>query len=70
MARISTSTTSGPATSTACALCASRVATVDQGNPDGTLDLVYVTEDERHVHEAFDMVVLSVGLEPSKGTAS
>jgi heterodisulfide reductase subunit A-like polyferredoxin len=45
----------------------SRVAKVDQG-PDGTLDLVYVTEDERHVHEQFDMVVLSVGLEPSKGT--
>ena len=43
-----------------------RVAKVDQG-PDGTLDLVYETEDERHVHEAFDMVVLSVGLEPSKG---
>ena len=28
---------------------------------DGQLDLVYVTEDERHVHELFDMVVLSVG---------
>jgi heterodisulfide reductase subunit A-like polyferredoxin len=45
----------------------SRVARVD-GNPDGTLDLVYVTEDERHRHETFDMVVLSVGLEPSRGT--
>ncbi len=45
----------------------SRVAKVDRG-ADGQLDLVYVTEDERHVHEAFDMVVLSVGLEPSKGT--
>jgi len=45
----------------------SRVAKVDL-LPDGRLDLVYVTEDERHVHEAFDLVVLSVGLEPSKGT--
>ncbi|HHX65048.1 MAG TPA: FAD-dependent oxidoreductase, partial [Chloroflexi bacterium] len=45
----------------------SRVARVD-GNPDGSLDLVYVTEDERHLHETFDMVVLSVGLEPSRGT--
>ncbi len=44
-----------------------RVAKVDQG-ADGQLDLVYETEDEQHIHEAFDMVVLSVGLEPSKGT--
>ena len=45
----------------------SRVAKVDAG-PDGALDVVYVTEDDRLVHEPFDMVVLSVGLEPSKGT--
>ena len=45
----------------------SRVAKVDQG-PNNTLDLVYETEDERHVHEQFDMVILSVGLEPSQGT--
>jgi heterodisulfide reductase subunit A-like polyferredoxin len=43
-----------------------RVATVDEGS-DGTLDVVYVTEDERYTREAFDMVVLSVGLEPSQG---
>jgi heterodisulfide reductase subunit A len=45
----------------------SRVAKVNAG-PDGTLDVVYVTEDDRLMHESFDMVVLSVGLEPSKGT--
>ncbi len=45
----------------------SRVAKVDRRD-DGTLDVVYVTEDDRLIHEAFDMVVLSVGLEPSAGT--
>lgn len=45
----------------------SRVAKVNAG-PDGTLDVIYVTEDDRLLHEPFDMVVLSVGLEPSKGT--
>ena len=45
----------------------SRVAKVD-ANADGTLDVVYVTEDDRLVHEPYDMVVLSVGLEPSRGT--
>jgi heterodisulfide reductase subunit A-like polyferredoxin len=44
-----------------------RVAKVEQGQ-DGALDLVYQTEDERHVHEQFELVVLSVGLEPSRGT--
>ena len=44
-----------------------RVAKVDR-KENGTLDVVYQTEDEQHVHEEFDMVVLSVGLEPSKGT--
>ena len=44
-----------------------RAARVDRG-PDGTLDLVYQTDDEQHVHELFDLIVLSVGLEPSKGT--
>ena len=46
--------------------CPSRVAKVDR-NPDGTLDVVYTTEDDRLVHEPFDLVVLSVGLEPSRG---
>ncbi len=45
----------------------SRVAKVDR-RPDGALDVVYVTEDDRLVHEPFDLVVLSVGLEPSAGT--
>ncbi|MHB9032421.1 MAG: NAD(P)-binding protein [Anaerolineae bacterium] len=45
----------------------SRVAKVDR-NPDGTLDVVYVTEDDRLIHEPYDLVVLSVGLEPSRGT--
>ncbi|MBC7234406.1 MAG: FAD-dependent oxidoreductase [Chloroflexi bacterium] len=45
----------------------SRVAKVDR-NEQGALDVVYVTEDDRLIHETFDMVVLSVGLEPSKGT--
>jgi len=44
----------------------SRVAKVDR-LPDGSLDVVYTTEDDRLVHEAFDLVVLSVGLEPSRG---
>lgn len=45
----------------------SRVAKVDR-LPDGSLDVVYVTEDDRLRHECFDLVVLSVGLEPSQGT--
>jgi len=45
----------------------SRVARIDEG-ADGQLELLYVTEDERHVRAAFDLVVLSVGLEPSRGT--
>ncbi|NLG27209.1 MAG: FAD-dependent oxidoreductase, partial [Chloroflexi bacterium] len=45
----------------------SRVSTVTQG-PDGTLDVEYVTQDDQLVHEYYDLVVLSVGLEPSKGT--
>jgi heterodisulfide reductase subunit A-like polyferredoxin len=45
----------------------SRVATVDR-LPDGSLDVVYVTEDDQLRHECFDLVVLSVGLEPSRGT--
>jgi heterodisulfide reductase subunit A-like polyferredoxin len=44
-----------------------RVAKVDR-KENGALDVVYQTEDEQHIHEEFDMVVLSVGLEPSKGT--
>jgi len=46
---------------------ASRVATVDRQD-DGTLDVAYVAEDDDLLHEAFDLVVLSVGLEPSAGT--
>ena len=45
----------------------SRVAKVDQGT-NGSLDIVYATEDDRLVHEEFDMVVLSTGLEVSEGT--
>jgi len=45
----------------------SRVARIDEGE-NGQLDLLYVTEDEHYTREAFDLVVLSVGLEPSKGT--
>ena len=45
----------------------SRVAKVEK-LPDGTLSVTYTAEDDRLHHEAFDLVVLSVGLEPSKGT--
>jgi len=45
----------------------SRVAKVDRLE-DGTLDVAFVTEDDCLQHEAFDLVVLSVGIEPSKGT--
>jgi len=45
----------------------SRVARIDEG-ADGQLDVLYVTEDEHHIREAFDLVVLSVGLEASRGT--
>ncbi|MCD6519565.1 MAG: FAD-dependent oxidoreductase [Anaerolineae bacterium] len=44
-----------------------RVAKVDEGS-DGRLRVAYTTEDDRLIYEEFDMVVLSVGLEPSKGT--
>jgi heterodisulfide reductase subunit A-like polyferredoxin len=47
----------------------SRVAKVDR-NEDGTLKIYYVTEDDQLVTEDYDLVVLSVGLEPSKGTRS
>ena len=46
LARISTSTMSAPATSTACALCA-RAWPRWTARPNGTLDVVYQTEDEQ-----------------------
>ncbi len=45
----------------------SRVAKVER-LPDGRLDVTYTDEEDRPQHEAFDLVILSVGLEPSKGT--
>ncbi|MBN1401637.1 MAG: FAD-dependent oxidoreductase [Anaerolineae bacterium] len=44
-----------------------RVAKVEDG-PDGQLRVLYQTDDEQHLSELYDMVVLSVGLEPSTGT--
>ena len=43
----------------------SRVHTVTQADASGTLSLEYVTDDGRRLSEAFDMVVLSVGMEPA-----
>ena len=45
----------------------SRSAKVER-NAVGELEVVYATEEDRLVRESFDMVVLSVGLEPSQGT--
>ena len=50
----------------------SRVAKVDESTSDngssGKLRVTYVDERDQLTHEEFDMVVLSVGLEPSEGT--
>ncbi len=43
----------------------SRVHTITETDASGTLNLVYVTESGERVSEEFDMVVLSVGMEPA-----
>ena len=43
----------------------SRVHTITQADESGTLTLEYATDDGRRVNEDFDMVVLSVGMEPA-----
>ncbi len=43
----------------------SRVHSITEKDESGTLDLRYVTEAGEIVNEQFDMVVLSVGMEPS-----
>jgi heterodisulfide reductase subunit A len=44
----------------------SKVHSVTQVDESGTLELEYVSEDGQRIVEPFDMVVLSVGMEPSK----
>ena len=44
----------------------SRVHTITEIDETGTLNLVYVTESGERIEENFDMVVLSVGMEPAK----
>ncbi|MCF8104888.1 MAG: FAD-dependent oxidoreductase [Desulfohalobiaceae bacterium] len=44
----------------------SRVHSITRKDPSGTLELQYVTEDGRNQREEFDLVVLSVGMEPAK----
>ncbi len=44
----------------------SRLSSLERSFEDENLQLKFVTEDGRHEIEAFHMVVLSVGLEPSK----
>ncbi len=43
----------------------SKVHTITQADESGTLSLEYVTDDGRRITEDFDMVVLSVGMEPA-----
>lgn len=43
----------------------SRVHTITEIDKSGTLNLVYATEDSNRIAEDFDMVVLSVGMEPA-----
>ena len=43
----------------------SRVHTITQKDPDGTLELAYVTEAGEKQTETFDLAVLSVGMEPA-----
>ncbi len=43
----------------------SRIHSITQADESGTLNLEYVTEDGQRVVAPFDMVVLSVGMEPS-----
>ncbi len=44
----------------------SRVHTITEIDKSGTLNLVYVTETGERIEENFDMVVLSVGMEPAQ----
>ncbi len=43
----------------------SRVHTITQADSSGTLQCAYVTEKGENVNEEFDLVVLSVGMEPA-----
>ena len=43
----------------------SRVHTITEADESGTLMLSYVTESGQRINEAFDMVVLSIGMEPA-----
>jgi heterodisulfide reductase subunit A2 len=43
----------------------SRVHTIDQADASGTLTLSYVSDEGALIDEEFDMVVLSVGMEPA-----
>jgi heterodisulfide reductase subunit A len=45
----------------------SRIVEVEEHGPSAALGVKYATEDGRLRHEDFDMVVLSVGLEPGGG---
>ena len=47
----------------------SRVHTITEIDESGTLDLRYVTESGEIINEKFDMVVLSVGMEPAESVA-
>ncbi len=44
----------------------SRVHSITQTDPDGTVALHYATEDGCRLEETFDLVVLSVGMEPAE----
>jgi len=48
----------------------SRVARVERDSSTGELVLWYVTEEDSLRQERFDLVVLSVGLEPGEGTSA
>ncbi len=47
----------------------SRVHTITEIDESGTLDLRYVTESGEIINEKFDMVVLSVGMEPAESVS-
>lgn len=44
----------------------SRVHSITEDEETGTLNLIYATEDSQRIEEQYDLVVLSVGMEPSK----
>ena len=48
----------------------SRVHTITQADASGTLKLTHVTESGQNMDELFDMVVLSVGMEPADSAVS